>query len=95
MSNDRQTHVICYDISDDRTRARFARFLEKRAARVQFSIFEARLTRHEATELFAALQTRIGLADGLRMYCIPNAALEQVRVAGDGARPEDGDFWIL
>ena len=32
--------IVSYDISDDKVRSRFARFLEKFGARLQYSIFE-------------------------------------------------------
>jgi len=32
--------IVSYDISDDKLRARFARFLEKFGGRLQYSIFE-------------------------------------------------------
>lgn len=34
--------IIAYDISDNRVRTRFSKFLEKYGTRVQFSVFEVR-----------------------------------------------------
>jgi CRISPR-associated protein Cas2 len=39
------TYLICYDIEDDRERARVARLLERHGERVQYSVFEVHLKR--------------------------------------------------
>ena len=50
------TYVVCYDISDDRRRTQLAKCLESFGSRVQWSVFEAFLTR----PLVDNLLTRIG-----------------------------------
>ncbi len=89
------TYVYCYDIVDDRVRARFARYLEKHASRVQKSVFEARLTERRANGLFDALSKRLSLGDALRMYALPPASVAKSRTTGGAPLPEDGNFWIL
>ena len=41
------TYLICYDIEDDRDRARVAKLLERCGQRVQYSVFEVHLARAE------------------------------------------------
>ena len=56
MSDGSLTYVVCYDIPDDRRRSRLARCLDSFGGRVQWSVFEAVLTR----ALFDNLVSRIG-----------------------------------
>jgi len=44
--------VICYDLSDNRERARVAKVLENHMVRVQKSVFEARMTLEAVRQLF-------------------------------------------
>ena len=50
------TYVVCYDIPDDRRRSHLAKCLDSFGGRVQWSVFEAFLTR----PLFDNLLARIG-----------------------------------
>lgn len=54
-----QAHIIAYDISSPRRRARVARYLEARGVRVQKSLFVSRLTPTAARRLKAALERLI------------------------------------
>ena len=95
MSDGTITWVYCYDVSSDRNRNRIARHIEKRAVRVQKSVFEARLTRQAAEALFRALERRLDPGDSLRMYALTPSALEQCRANAGAPLPEDGAFWIV
>jgi CRISPR-associated protein Cas2 len=37
--------IICYDFKDDRTRARFSKFLKKFGRKIQYSIYEIKNSR--------------------------------------------------
>jgi CRISPR-associated protein Cas2 len=87
--------VYCYDISNDRVRARVAARLEEEAVRVQESVFEARLTRRGADALFHKVTPLLTEGDKLRMYAISRAGLERCREWGGAPVAEDGDFWII
>jgi len=54
--------VITYDIVDDRTRARFHKFLKELGLQSQYSVFECRLDQREIA--------------GIRRYCLRNLNLE-------------------
>ena len=43
--------IICYDVSDNKLRYRLAKYLEKIAVRVQFSVFKADLNKNEILRL--------------------------------------------
>lgn len=68
--------VFCYDIESDRARRRVADRLQRRAVRVQRSVFEARLTAAAAVRLARSVARELGDGDSLRLYV----------VAGDGRR---------
>lgn len=38
--NDKNVIIVTYDISDDKTRTMFAKFLEQHGIRIQYSVFE-------------------------------------------------------
>lgn len=44
------TYLVCYDIRDDRRRARLARLMEGYGERVQYSVFEVHLRQTQALE---------------------------------------------
>ncbi len=52
-------YVIAYDVRDDRRRLQLARVLLAYGHRVQFSVFEAYLTRADFLQMLAALQAVI------------------------------------
>ena len=95
MSERPMTMVIAYDIERDNSRRRVSDMLEACAARVQRSVFEARLTAREADQLFSRLEAELGPDDNLRMYALSASGLARSRVAGGAPLPEDGDYWLL
>jgi len=54
-------YIICYDIKEDRVRARVVKYLEARALRVQYSVFTCRASavkmEEMRTELLRLLRT--------------------------------------
>lgn len=83
--------VIVYDITDRRRRRKVAGALEEIAARVQESVFEARLSAAQLKRLRKRLLGMIADPDSLRIYTIPDAALPRCHVEcgpmiADGAR---------
>ncbi len=95
MANSRKLWVFCYDITDDGIRRRIARLLEKRATRVQASVFEMRGTREEAHR-FAYRLARLTLnGDSLRVYPLSQTALDCSLVFGPAPLAEKGDYWIV
>lgn len=96
MSRDTMLRVFCYDVSSDTSRRKIARILEDCASRVQFSVFEARLsglaTRKAATEV----EKYLDKGDSLRVYTIGATGERHCEVFGSGAPIEAGGaFWLL
>jgi len=87
--------VYCYDIAEQRVRSRVSEMLEKRAARVQESVFEVRLPRAAADRLFEAARALLMEGDKLRMYAISASGLSRCRSHGGGPIGEEGEFWIV
>ena len=89
---ERRAWVISYDISDDRRRARLARFLEARGIRVQWSVFELVATPSEMAALLAALPSpeRFDpVADSLRCYPLCANCRSDASVLGHGGALTD------
>lgn len=94
MADREMLTVYCYDIARPRTRARVAALMEAQAVRVQDSVFEVRLTRSAADQLYDRVAELIDPGDLLRMYAISAAGFERCRSQG-APIAEDGDFWIV
>ena len=77
--------VAAYDLSDDRERRRVATLLEGYGFRVQFSVFECRLTRANRQRLTRQIES-LGLRSGhVRLYRLYDAARHEV--IGSPQRP--------
>ena len=87
--------VIAYDISDNKARSALARRLEKRAVRVQESVFEAHLTRAGLKRLMAQLERYLSPGDSLRAYPVVDSSVPRCVAMGVGAPPHGGDYWLV
>jgi len=88
--------VLCYDVSSDVRRRKIARLLEDCASRVQFSVFETRLTPMSLHKVVGKIQRHLGKGDSLRVYTIGMSGERHCEVYGSGAPIEqDGAFWLL
>jgi CRISPR-associated protein Cas2 len=88
-------HLVSYDIADNKRRRRIAGVLEERAARVQESLFELRITSAVARALMAELVALTGAEDSVRIYAVPDAALPRCKVHGGPAIAGGGRFWLM
>ncbi|HHL42713.1 MAG TPA: CRISPR-associated endonuclease Cas2 [Hellea balneolensis] len=95
MSATEHAVVISYDISHNRTRRKVADRLEEVLCRVQKSVFEGRLKRKNADNLFDEIAAMLDTGDNLRMYVLTKAGLENSRSRGGAPLPEETDFWLL
>lgn len=80
-------HVICYDIVDDRIRRQVVKVCEKYGQRVQYSVFEARLTKQRQIQLERDLKESMqgkesDENDSVRIYAICDNCSEKVTVIG-------------
>lgn len=90
-----QLRLIVYDISSDRRRRKVAGILEERAARVQESVFEARLSQKQLTRLRQRLEGVLEPEDSLRIYTVPDAALQRCHIQGGPMLADGARYWLI
>jgi CRISPR-associated protein Cas2 len=70
--------------------------LEDEATRVQYSVFEARLTRKAVARLTAKIELELGRGDSLRVYTVGPTGERHSRVYGDGVPVDNGaGYWLM
>ena len=96
MARGEMLTVFSYDVSEDKRRRKIAKILENTASRVQFSVFETRMTETQANRISQRLSSMLGDGDSLRVYVIGANGERRSRVYGDGAPFETAEgFWII
>ncbi|KQB14188.1 CRISPR-associated endonuclease Cas2 [Rhodobacter capsulatus] len=95
MADRPQLRLIVYDIASDRRRRKVVALLEPRAARVQESVFEARLSQAQLTRLRVKLEAVIAPEDSLRIYTVPDAALRRCHIQGGPMLADGARFWLI
>ncbi len=85
-------YVISYDIPDDKRRLKIANLLEGYAARVQKSVFEARLEPNQYADLRKRLSRLLNAKeDNVRFYRLCGACCATIETVGQvGVTPEPG-----
>ena len=75
--------VVAYDISDLNRLPRVARYCEDYGVRVQYSVFECRLTRELFDTFWEGLKEIMDAkADRIVAYCICESCSADIRIAG-------------
>lgn len=88
--------LISYDISKNRTRQRFHRFLKEFGLNTQKSVFECDLDDKGITRILAEARSSLDPAtDKLRLYRICVACQRKVVVSGLGLKVVQLDFMIV
>lgn len=96
MARGEMLTVFSYDVSSDKRRRKIARLLEDAATRVQYSVFETRMTRARTEALSQRLASLLGDGDSLRVYVIGHDGERRSRIYGDGAPFEsDEGYWLF
>ena len=96
MARGEMLTVFSYDVSSDRRRRKIAKLLEDAATRVQYSVFEVRMTQQRAQALCQRLASLLGDGDSLRVYVIGQDGEKRSRVFGDGAPFESPEgYWLF
>lgn len=95
--------LISYDLEDDRQRQRLATLLEGHGERVQFSVFECRLSADE----YAVLLKRVGELHAqyvdrqeagrfsVRCYRLCSACEQRIDIVGEGEVTTDPGFYLI
>ena len=78
-------YVISYDIPDNRRRNQLAKVLKGFGTRVQYSVFEAHLTRSQFDEMKQAVARVIDTAeDSVRYYALCSACTARIELPARG-----------
>jgi len=64
-------YIICYDIKEDRVRARVVKYLEARALRVQYSVFTCRASAVQMEEMRTELLRLLRTANAQLLLIAP------------------------
>lgn len=76
-------YLVTYDIPCDKRRKKISDLLEGYGQRVQYSVFECRLSPQKYTELRQRLRERVKISeDNVRFYPLSGHTLNQVEVWG-------------
>lgn len=90
MSQRRSRYVVAYDIPSDKRRTRIARVLEGHGERVQYSVFECRLTGKQFTALWKELKELVeSKEDSLRAYRLCPVCAAWVKTVGQAVQVEN------
>lgn len=78
-------YVVSYDITSDRRRNKIAKTLEGYGTRIQYSVFECRLTEKKYKEMYRKLmQLMTDEEDGsIRIYSICGNCVGKIRTIGE------------
>jgi len=88
--------LIAYDISDNRKRTRFHKFLKEFGLNTQKSVFECDLDRQGIQTVVSCAQKLIDPAtDSVRIYRVCAACQRKARISGIGLKILKLDFQIL
>ncbi len=88
--------MLCYDVTDDRTRGKIATALRGVGERVQESVYECFLSQDHLHRLLNTLNPMLDPAcDSLRAYPMCAWCEERVAWLGLGRRADDPDLWII
>ena len=87
--------IVSYDIEDDKTRTRLAKKLLDFGPRVQFSVFEADITKKELEKLKTMLKAvQLKEKDSIRLYRLCEMCTTAVEIWGKGEVTKDKDFYL-
>ena len=88
--------IFSYDVQSDKRRRKISKLLEDVATRVQFSVFETRISRQRAEAICQRLAAMLEDGDSLRLYVIGHDGERRSRVFGDGPPFEpDESYWLF
>lgn len=92
-------YIVSYDISGNKRRRRVAKELENYGSRVQYSVFECRLTRQKYQELYHALVSLLSAEateDSIRIYLLcANCAGKTVCIGNAKPGPDEEDVIVI
>lgn len=88
--------VFCYDVTNDARRNRIAAILQDVATRVQYCVFESRMSRKRADAIMKTIGDHLDKGDSLRVYAIGANGERRSHVLGDGVPLDNNaEYWLL
>jgi CRISPR-associated protein Cas2 len=82
--------LISYDIPDNKRRTKIAKILEDYGERVQYSVFECRLSAQHLKKLSRELNDVMDEAeDSIRLYRLCRDCVKKIEAWGQAQPPED------
>jgi len=95
-------YLVSYDISDNRLRSKIAKTLEGYGRRVQYSVFECRLSRKQYEAMYRKLLELMDREEegSIRIYCLCTSCDQRTHVIGcdlldPRVSPEEEDLFIV
>ncbi len=96
MARGEMLTVFCYDVTDNARRRKVAKLLEAQAVRVQYSVFETRMSEAKANAICQRIAASLGDGDSLRVYVIGSNGERRTRVFGDGPPVQsNANYWLV
>jgi CRISPR-associated protein Cas2 len=88
--------IIVYDITDNKRRNRFRKFLKELGIRSQKSVYECRIDAREVREIRYYCQKKLDLdVDAVRIYRVCATCMDKALIQGQGVRFSRLDWVIL
>jgi CRISPR-associated protein Cas2 len=88
--------IISYDIVDDKRRTKIMKLLKGYGIRVQYSVFECRLSPVEFAKLGQELRGLIDInTDSVRCYRLDVEAVERIAIYGIGKVTTEPTHWLV
>lgn len=94
--------LVAYDVADAKVRARVARTLEGFGTRVQYSVFECRLSEGQLADLLDRLGVAHEQAEAaedpafsVRCYRICRRCEPRVTILGQGTLTQDAPYYLI
>ena len=85
--------IICYDFTDNKTRARFSKFLKKYGRKIQFSVYEIRnsqrILQNILDEIELKYQKEFTNSDSILIFSICEGCKKKVRRYGYASNEEE------
>ena len=95
MAGHKQLIVFSYDVSRNSLRRKLSDLLEHQGIRVQYSVFECRMSVAAANALFSKLDLLLDPGDSLRMYVLPKDGREESKSSGGAPISAAEDYYLL
>jgi len=90
--------IISYDFSDDKTRMRFAKFLEKFGRRIQYSVFQikdsSRVLKNILVEVELKYKKHFTGSDSVVIFQVCQGCQQKIKRYGYAKR-EEGDLIVI